>query len=296
PRRRRPRRQVSVLERAGRALRPRAGKPRMNGFSPDWLALREPYDLAARNAQVLDTVANAFLGQAAISVVDLACGAGATLRAVGPHLPPRQSWRLVDNSLSLLARAFAPEHPPYVNVTTTPLDLARDLELALDGPLDLVTASALLDLVSPEWLDRLVVEAAARRLPVYAALSYDGRVVAEPGAPFDAEMVAGLNKHQLTDKGFGPALGPDAAASATARFARAGYQAVTGRPDGLLGGNDHNDRSLQDGLFGSWADLAPLFTTLPADDIAQWLADRRRCLAQGRSTLRVGHIDLFARP
>src|SRR5215813_12149887 len=134
----------------------------MNGFSPDWLALREPYDLAARNGQVLDTVANAFLGQAAISVVDLACGAGATLRAVGPHLPPRQSWRLVDNSLSLLARAFAPEHPPYVNVTTTPLDLARDLELALDGPLDLVTTSALLDLVSPEWLDRLVVEVAAR--------------------------------------------------------------------------------------------------------------------------------------
>jgi len=45
---------------------------------------------------------------AAISVVDLACGAGATLRAVGPHLPPRQSWRLVDNSLSLLAQAFTP--------------------------------------------------------------------------------------------------------------------------------------------------------------------------------------------
>jgi hypothetical protein len=77
----------------------------MNGFSAEWLALREPYDLAARNAVVLDTLANAFLGQAAVSVVDLACGAGATLRAVGPHLPPRQSWRLADNSLSLLARA-----------------------------------------------------------------------------------------------------------------------------------------------------------------------------------------------
>ena len=135
----------------------------MNDFSAEWLALREPYDLAARNAQVLDTVANAFLGQVAISVVDLACGAGATLRAVGPHLPPRQSWRLVDNSLSLLARAFTPGHPPHVTVTTTLVDLARDLELALDGPLDLVTTSALLDLVSREWLDRLVVEVAARR-------------------------------------------------------------------------------------------------------------------------------------
>ena len=52
----------------------------MKGFSAEWLALREPYDLAARNALVRDAVANAFLGQAAISVVDLACGAGATLR------------------------------------------------------------------------------------------------------------------------------------------------------------------------------------------------------------------------
>src|SRR5262249_49370116 len=199
---RRPRRQVSIVERTGCPLRPRLGKPCMNDFSAEWLALREPYDLAARNAVVLDTVANAFLGQIAISVVDLACGAGATLRAVGPHLPPRQSWRLVDNSLSLLARAFTPGHPPHVTVPTTPVVLARALELALDGPLDLVTTSALLDLVSREWLDRLVVEVAARRLPFYAALTYDGRAVAAPPERFDVELLAGFNLHQRTDKGF----------------------------------------------------------------------------------------------
>ena len=31
----------------------------------------------------------------------------------------------------------------------------RDLELALDGPIDLVTTSSLLDLVSAEWVERL---------------------------------------------------------------------------------------------------------------------------------------------
>ncbi len=180
----------------------------MSSFAAEWLALREPYDLAARNAAVLDMVANAFLAQTSIAVADLGCGTGATLRAVGPHLPPRQSWRLVDNNLSLLAQVPTPAPSPYVTVVTQPVDLARDLELALDGPLDLVTASALLDLVSSQWLDRLIIEAAARRLPVYAALTYDGRVGIEPAETFDAELLAGFNLHQRTDKGFGPALGP----------------------------------------------------------------------------------------
>ena len=117
----------------------------------------------------------------AISVVDLACGTGSTLRAIGRRLPPRQNWRLVDNNLSLLAQVAKPSGPPQLSVITRPVDLVRDLELALDGPLDLVTTSALLDLVSAEWLDRLIIEAAARRLPVYAALTYDGRAVARSG-------------------------------------------------------------------------------------------------------------------
>jgi hypothetical protein len=114
----------------------------MSGFSAGWLALREPYDLAARNATVLDAVASAFLDQTAISVVDLACGTGSTLRAIGPHLPPRQNWRLVDNNLSLLAQVATPPGLPQLSVITRPVDLARDLELALDGPLDLVTSSS----------------------------------------------------------------------------------------------------------------------------------------------------------
>src|SRR5439155_88268 len=81
------------------------------------------------------------------------------------RLPKRQSWRLVDNDLSLLARAGDLAKPPDLTVTPVPVDLARDLEAALDGAVELVTTSALLDLVSHEWLDRLVIEAAARRLP-----------------------------------------------------------------------------------------------------------------------------------
>ena len=101
--------------------------------------------------------------------------------------------------------------PTYPTVTTTAIGPVRDLEAALDGPLDLVAASALLDLVSYSWLKRLAIEVAVRGLPFYAALSYNGQVTFEPSDPLDAPITAAVSNHQRRDKGLGPALGPDAA-------------------------------------------------------------------------------------
>jgi hypothetical protein len=260
----------------------------MSGFSAEWLALREPYDLAARNPVVLSAVADAFRDQTSISIVDLACGTGSTLRAICGHLPSRQSWRLVDNDLGLLARASPLERPPNINVVTRPIDLVRDLELALDGPLDLITMSALLDLVSLEWLDRLAIEAAARRLPVYAALTYDGRTALDPDESFDDEILTSFNTHQRTDKGFGPALGPIAAERAIARFEHVGYRVAQGQSDWVL---QPRDRALQEALFAGWA-----AQSASASGASAWLARRRSHLVAGRSNLAVGHVDFFARP
>jgi hypothetical protein len=264
----------------------------MSGFSADWLALREPYDGRARNRDVLDSVATAAAAGDAVAVVDLACGIGSTLRAVAPRLPPRQDWRLVDNDLSLLARAAGKAIPGIV-VTRIPVDLARDLEAALDGPVNLVTASALLDLVSAEWLDRLVIEVAARRLPFYAALNYDGRVSFDPADPLDAAVIAAVNLHQQTDKGFGPALGPGAAEAAIARFQAADYAVVHGRSDWHLSPRDHG---IQRDMLAGWAGAAREIGAVSLPDAAAWLTRRRDLLAAGRSTIKVGHVDIFARP
>ena len=174
----------------------------MSGFSIQWLQLREPYDRAARNRTVLEAVSAVFRDQPSIAVVDLACGTGSTLRATAQYLPGRQYWRLVDNDLGLLAQASMLARPPDRIVAAKPVDLMRDLELALEAPLDLVTASALLDLVSAPWLDRLIEETAARRLPVYAALGYDGTISFEPNEPGDQEVVEGrLERPPLLDEG-----------------------------------------------------------------------------------------------
>lgn len=265
----------------------------MNGFSADWLALREPYDVSARNREVLASVAAYFKGLPSLSIVDLACGTGATLRAVSPHLPTPQRWRLVDNDLGLLLRAGAQAPPAGVTMTTTPIDLVRDLEAALDGAVDLVATSALLDLVSAEWLDRLVTETAARRLPLYAALIYDGRVRLDPADPSDAAVIAGVNAHQRRDKGFGPALGPDAAGALGERCRAVGYEIVQGSADWQLG---HEDRKIQTAVLSGWALAAGEAGDVDSGDLAAWLERRGRLVDAGQSSMRVGHIDVFAWP
>jgi SAM-dependent methyltransferase len=265
----------------------------MSGFSAEWLALREPYDVRARNPAVLDALAAAFRGLTAVGIVDLACGTGATLRAIAPRLPQRQNWRLADNDLGLLARAGALTEPPHRSVAARAVDLARDLELALEEPLDLVTCSALLDLVSGEWLERLVVEAAARRLPVYAALSYDGEAALDPADPFDADMIAAVNMHQRRNKGFGPALGPAAADEAIKRFERLGYSVVQGRSDWVF---EPDDAPIQSEVLYGWAAAARQLGELPAEGIAAWLSGRSALVVAHRSRMRIGHVDFFARP
>jgi hypothetical protein len=260
----------------------------MSGFSAAWLALREPYDLRARNAKVLGAVTRAFADIPSLNVVDLACGTGSTYRALSPHLPSGQRWRLYDNDLSLLARAAS-----RPNVTTVPLDLAHDLEAALDGPVDLVATSALLDLVSDRWLERFAVEIATRRLPVYAALSYDGRATFEPGDARDRTIVTALNAHQRGDKGFGPALGPSAAQMAIERFERLGYSVTHGPSDWVF---QPTDSEIQVEILSGWAAAAREIGDPPLADVVDWLKRRREFVAAGRSSIRVGHVDFFAAP
>jgi hypothetical protein len=264
----------------------------MSGFTAEWLALREPFDARARNPAVMAAATAALAGRHSVTIVDLACGTGSTLRALSPRIQARQNWRLIDNDLSLLGRIPAAALPS-VTMTTVPIDLNRDLELALDGPLDLVTTSALLDLVSEPWLTRLAEETAARQVPIYAALSYDGRVAFDPADPFDQRVVAAVNAHQRTDKGFGPALGPDAAGTARARFERVGYAVVRGEADWRFGPDDGD---IQIEVLSGWAAAARDTAGLALSEVIGWLTRRRDLVAAGRSSIRVGHVDLFARP
>jgi hypothetical protein len=203
-------------------------------------------------------------------------------------------WCLVDNDSELLGfvrRMITPSAALTVDLRR--LDLIHDLQDALDGTIDLITASALLDLVSASWLDRLVSEIARRQLPFYTTLTYDGRAEIEPVDALDATMIAAANTHQRTDKGFGPALGPTAVRAATARLESVQYSVVTGASDWLIG---PNDREIQMKIFSIWASAGQVVGGVSRSDMVGWLARRRDAVIAGCSSIRIGHIDVFATP
>ena len=261
-------------------------------FAEDWLTLREPADRRARDAGLLDAVVAHLARSARPTVTDLACGSGATLRALADRLGPTQAWRLVDHDPRLLEAARR-RVPAGIAIDTLQADLGAALESVIALEADLIATSAFLDLVSDDWIARLVSAAAAHRRPVYAALSYDGRVACTPADPLDADVLAAFDLHQRRDKGLGGALGPAAAQAAARRFAAAGYAVVTAAADWAIG---PDEAALQARLLRGWHGAVAETGRIGASELDAWLARRLAAVAAGTSRLGVGHTDLWARP
>ena len=74
----------------------------------DWLALREPFDAAARSVGLTRAIADALPRDRSLNIVDLGTGRGSNVRYLTGHLPLPQQWLLVDQDAALLAEVAGP--------------------------------------------------------------------------------------------------------------------------------------------------------------------------------------------
>lgn len=258
-------------------------------FSAEWLALRAGADARARSADLVAAAARHLAGTAP-TIVDLGAGTGATLHALRDVLPRPQRWLLVDRDPALLA--VAASGAPAGAVATLAADLATDPAPWRTVPghaSDLVTASALFDLVSPAWIERFAAALAASGAALLALLTYDGRLALAPPHPDDARLAAALNAHQRTDKGFGPAAGPDAAGHLAAALAGHGYRVRRAPSPWRL--ETPRDAALIAATLDGWAAAAGELEPERAAAVAAWRAHHRAA-----RRLVVGHEDLLALP
>ncbi len=262
-------------------------------FTAGWLVLREPVDHRSRAADLVALLTEWWESRPSRRVLDLGSGTGSNLRYLAPRLPGEQEWTLVDRDAALLDRATgaAVAVPGVAQVERVRGELDRE-GLGLVPGADLVTASALLDLVTHEWLERLVAACGAAGNAALLTLTWDGTMTWGESDPDDALVTDAVRSHQLRDKGMGPALGPAAGPAAERAFRAAGFDTRLRPSPWRLG---DADTSLLRELIDVWTAAASEQRPQDALLIRDW-AERRRTTTAAGIGLEVGHVDLLALP
>ncbi len=257
----------------------------------EWLRLREAADARARAHTLTRRIVRVVAAQRPVHVLDLATGAGSNVRYLALRLPRPQRWLAVDRSGVLLVDLRARTANLDIDIEARKMDLGS-LDPALFEGRHLVTASALLDLVSESWLRALARHCRSAGAAALFTITYNGRSSCEPAEPEDDWVRDLLNRHQKRDKELGgPAEGPDAPAAAERCFVDEGYQVERAPSDWQLG---PDDSAMQRTLINGWAQAASEMDPERAATIADWRARRLVHVDARGSHIVVGHDDLAA--
>jgi hypothetical protein len=218
-------------------------------------------------------------------------------RWLAPLLPGPQHWVAHDRDADLLE--VAASHLPGAAADGGAVTVeARHSDIRSLDPRDLagvtlITASALLDLLTADELAELVAVCLGSGCPMLLTLSVVGHVQLTPAERLDPRVGAAFDAHQrrLTDRG--RLLGPDAVALAVEQCGQLGAEVVVRPSPWRLGGSDAD---LAAEWFTGWLDAAcEQELELAAD--AELYARRRLAQAgAGELAVTVDHADLFVSP
>lgn len=265
------------------------------GVDADWLALREPADGAARSSELVEVLRSSLPWRGRKVVHDLGCGTGSMARWLAGQLPGAQHWVMYDRDVTLLSLAAA--HPPGpasdaapVTSETRSRDITRLDEIA---GADLITASALLDMLTAEEVHRLVATCVGARCPVLITLSVVGRVDLTPADPFDQRVVEAFNAHQRRLSGARRLLGPDAVPVAMESFSKQGLDVQIRDSPWQLG---PERAALAREWFVGWLDAACEQQPWLGREARRYAQRRLAETAAGELLVTVHHADLLAQP
>jgi SAM-dependent methyltransferase len=265
--------------------------------SSRWLDLREAADAAARAGDLVEHLRRRLPPGGPSVIHDLACGTGAMGRWLAPRLPGPQRWVLHDRDPDLLEIAAvdvpdAAADGASVAVETRRSDITRLGADDLPGA-TLITASALLDLLTGDELAGLVDLCGAAGCPVLVTLSVVGRVGLAPADPLDARVATAFDAHQRRMTAAGRLLGPAALAAAVHGFRRRGAEVLVSPSPWHLG---PAESGLVSEWLAGWVGAACEHHPDLAAEAASYLRRRLAEARAGRLAVTVDHADLLVLP
>ncbi|MFE1461979.1 MULTISPECIES: class I SAM-dependent methyltransferase [Streptomyces] len=264
-------------------------------YAPEWLELREGADAAARAHDLLDPLrirlANLPGRSGGLVIHDLGCGTGSMGRWLAPHLDGAQHWVLHDRDPYLLhfAAVASPRSSAdgsRVTVETRRGDVGRLTPDALHGA-SLVTASALLDVLTRDEITTLAAACAGAGCTALLTLSVAGRVELTPPDPLDEEITEAFNAHQKRTG----LLGPDAATVAAEVFSEHGATVQLHPSPWRLG---PDEAALTAQWLRGWVGAAVEQRPELRERADRYLRERLDACAAGELRVVVHHTDLLA--
>jgi hypothetical protein len=267
--------------------------------SPQWLALREPADAAARARDLAHRLSGRLPATGPAVIHDLGAGTGAMGRWLAPLLPGPQHWILHDRDGDLLALATTEVPDPAADGSAVTVEARRSNIAGLSaGALagaTVVTASALLDMLTESDLTELVTACAAAECPILLTLTVVGRVALSPTEALDARLAAAFDAHQRRTTAQGRLLGPDAVAHAVAQFQALGAEVLVAPSPWRLG---PGEAELVQAWFAGWVAAACEHepALVPALAAAAYTSRRLAQLAAGGLAVTVDHSDVLVLP
>jgi SAM-dependent methyltransferase len=269
--------------------------------TPDWLALREQADAEARAPELLGPL-RAYLTNGRrigkrLVIRDLGCGTGSMARWLSGRLAGEQRWVLYDRDPALLDIAVGSAIGPAadgspVMVVPKPADITRIGTSELTNT-SLVTASALLDLLTFDEVDDLAAACVEARCPALFVLSVVGKVDITPVDPLDTAIAAAFNAHQRRVADGRRLLGPDAVDATAVAFGRRGATVLDCPSPWRLG---PRDATLAADWLHGWVSAACEQDRRLVGQARAYLRRRLTECANGQLRIVVHHSDLLAFP
>lgn len=262
----------------------------------DWLALREPADAAARSKDLVEAL-RPHLPTDGVVIHDLGCGTGSMARWLAPQLAGPQHWVSYERDKDLLARAASAPPPMSLDghqaTTETRLrDITHLRADDLDGA-SLATASALLDMMTGEEIERMVASIAAAECPALITLSVTGHVDLLPAHPLDDQLTSAFNAHQMRGTAHGRLLGPTAVDMAAAEFQRTDYMVLLAASPWVL---DTRHTELITSWFEGWVGAACEQDPSLRIEASEYRSRRTQQIEGHQLTATIHHRDLLALP
>jgi hypothetical protein len=218
-------------------------------------------------------------------------------RWLAPLLPGPQRWVLHDRDADLLALAAADAPGPAVDGAAVAVETRLSDITQLGGDdlagATLITASALLDLLTRDELGALIRSCVGAGCPALLTLSVTGRAHLAPADQLDSRVAAAFDAHQRRMTPRGRLLGPDAVDAAVEGFRGLGAEVIVRPSPWRLGAAE---AGLAVEWLSGWVGAACEQEAGLAADADLYRRRRLREAEAGRLTVTVGHADLLVLP